>query len=176
MLIAQGEELVRSVVTALEYIGWKKVVNVNDYWKNVVRNKEEDIWLLEEDSGPIEETIKTGYVFLVNVLTSTDKAKDEECANLQKFKGRRMQEFNNTKMKSILIGNYFHEQEAKLRKNPFSEEQISDVEKDGNGVLTTYELFKAVKAIMENRIKGEDIQQQMETLTGHIQFNFGGTK
>ncbi len=176
MLIAQGEELVSSVVTALEYVGWKKVVNVNEYWKNVVRNKEEDIWLLEEDSGPIEETIKTGYVFLVNVLASTEKAKDEDFANLQKFKGRRMQEFNNTKMKSILIGNYFHEEEAKLRKNPFSEEQISDVEKDGNGVLTTYELFKAVKAIMENRIKGEDIQQQMQTQTGHIQFNFSGTK
>lgn len=171
-LIAQGEELVKSVVTALEYIGWKKVVNVSEYWKNVVRDREEDIWLLEEENDPIEETIKTGYVFLINVVASNENAKDEDFADLQKFKGRRMQEFNNTKMKSILIGNYFYDQEAKLRKNPFSAEQISDVEKDGNGVLTTYELFKAVKAIMENKIKGEDIQEQMQVQTGHIQFNF----
>jgi hypothetical protein len=176
MLITQGDELVKSVVKALEYIGWKKVVNVNEYWKNVVRDKEEDIWLLEEDSSPIEETIKTGYVFLVNIADSTESAKDEDCAVLQKFKGRRMQEFNNTKMKSILIGNYFYDQEAKLRKNPFSEEQISDVDKDGNGVLTTYELFKGVKAIMEEKIKGEEIQKQMQAQTGLIQFNFSVKK
>ena len=172
MLIAEGDELVKSVVTALEYIGWKKVVNVSDYWKNVVRDREEDIWLLEDDSSPIEETIKTGYVFLVNVASGTEPAKDEDCTDLQKFKGRRMQEFNNTKMKSILIGNYFCDTEAKLRKNPFSEEQISDVEKDGNGVLTTYELFKAVKRLMENTIKKEEIKNQMQEQTGLIQFNF----
>ncbi len=176
MLIAQGDELVKSVVTALAFIGWKKVINVNDYWKNVVRNKEEDIWLLEDDTCPIEETIKTDYVFLVNVTASSESAKDEDCAVLQKYKGRRMQEFNNTKMKSILIGNYFFDKEAKLRKNPFSEEQISDVEKDGNGVMTTYELFKAVKAIMENKIKKEEIQKQMQTQTGQIQFNFSVKK
>ena len=176
MLIAQGDELAKAVVTALEYIGWKKVVNVNEYWKNVVRDKEEKIWLLEDDSNPIEETIKTGYVFLVDLAASTEPAKDEDCAVLQKYKGRRMQEFNNTKMKSILIGNYFYDKEAKFRKNPFTEEQISDVEKDGNGVLTTYELFKAVKAIMENKIKKEEIQKQMQVLTGQIQFNFNVKK
>lgn len=176
MLVAQGEELAKAAVTALEYIGWKKVVNVNEYWKNVVRDKEEDIWLLEDDTSPIEETIKTNYVFLVNLAASTEPAKDEDCAVLQKFKGRRMQEFNNTKMKSILIGNYFYDQEAKFRKNPFSEEQISDVEKDGNGVLTTYELFKAVKAIMENKIKKEEIQKQMQVQTGQIQFSFSVKK
>lgn len=176
MLIAQGDELTKSVVTALEYIGWKKVVNVHEYWKNVVRDKEEDIWLLEDDANPIEETIKTGYVFLVNLTASTKPAKDEDCSDLQKFKGRRMQEFNNTKMKSILIGNYFYDKEAKLRNNPYSEEQISDVEKDGNGVLSTYELFKAVKAVMENKIKKEEIQKQMQAQTGQIKFNFSVKK
>jgi len=176
MLVAEKAELAKAVVTALEYIGWKKVVNVNEYWKNVVRDKEEDIWLLEEDTNPIEETIKKGYVFLVNLAASTEPAKDEDCSVLQKFKGRRMQEFNNTKMKSILIGNYFYDKEAKLRKNPYSEEQVSDVEKDGNGVLTTYELFKAVKAVMENKIKKEEIQKQMQAQTGQIQFNFSVKK
>jgi hypothetical protein len=176
MLVTEGDELITSVVTALEYIGWKKVVNVSEYWKNVVRDKEEDIWLLEDDSNPIEETIKTGYVFLINVTAGTEPAKDEDCADLQKFKGRRMQEFNNTKMKSILIGNYFYDKEANLRKNPFSAEQISDVEKDGNGVLTTYDLFKAVKGIMENKVKKEEIQNQMQEKTGQIQFNFDAKK
>jgi len=50
------------------------------------------------------------------------------------------------------------------------------VEKDGNGVLTTYDLFKAVKAIMENNIKKEEIQKQMQVQTGQIQFNFSVKK
>lgn|GEM_PF-236404 len=171
MLISEGTELKKSVITALEYIGWKKVVDVDDYWKNVVRDKEEDIWLLEDDSAPIETTIKTGYVFLLNTVGSDKDAVDEDCAVLQKFKGRRMQEFNNTKMKAILIGNYYNKQDAKLRKNPYSEVQIADAEKDANGLLTTYELFKAVKAIMEDKIKKEDIQRQMEAQLGLIKFN-----
>jgi hypothetical protein len=171
MLITEGTELKKSVITALEYIGWKKVVDVDDYWKNVVRDKEEDIWLLEEDSAPIETTIKTGYVFLVNTVGSDKDAVDDDCAVLQKFKGRRMQEFNNTKMKAILIGNYFNKQDAKQRKNPYSEVQIADAEKDANGLMTTYELFKAVKAVMENKIKKEDIQRQMEAQLGLIKFN-----
>jgi len=171
MLIAEGNELKKSVITTLEYIGWKKVVDVDEYWKNVVRDKEEDIWLLDDASAPIETTIKTGYVFLVNTVGSDKDAVDEDCAVLQKFKGRRMQEFNNTKMKAILIGNYFNKQDAKLRQNPFSEVQIADAEKDANGLMTTYELFKAVKAIMENKIKKEDVQRQMEAQLGLIKFD-----
>ena len=82
-----------------------------------------------------------------------------------------MQEFNNTRMKAILIGNYFNKQDAKLRKNPYNDVQIADAEKDANGLVTTYELFKAVKAIMENKIKKEDIQRQMEAQLGLIKFN-----
>jgi hypothetical protein len=171
MLTAEGAELKKSVITALEFIGWKKVVDVDDYWKNVVRDKEEDIWLLEDDSAPIETTIKTGYVFLVNTVGNDKDAVDDDCAVLQKFKGRRMQEFNNTKMKAILIGNYFNKQDPKQRKNPYSEAQIADAEKDANGLMSTYELFMAVKAVMENKIKKEDIQRQMEAQLGLITFN-----
>jgi len=171
MLLTDGTQLKKSVITALEFIGWKKVVDVDLYWKNVVRNKEEDIWLLESDTGPIETLIKTGYVFLVNSVGSEKQATDENCAALQKYKGRRMQEFDNTKMKAILIGNYFKNEEAKLRKNPFSEAQIADAQKDANGLMTTYELFRAVKAIMENKVKKEDVQKQMQGQVGLIKFS-----
>ncbi|MBN1225241.1 MAG: hypothetical protein JXB23_18470 [Candidatus Aminicenantes bacterium] len=171
MLITDGRHLKKSLITALEFIGWKKVVDVDQYWKNVVRNKEEDIWLLENESGPIETLIKTDSVFLVNVVGSDKEASDEDCAVLQKFKGRRMQEFDNTKMKAILIGNYFKNEEAGFRKNPFNEVQIADAEKDANGLITTYELFKAVKAVMEDKIKKEEIQKQMKEQQGLIKFS-----
>jgi hypothetical protein len=83
-----------------------------------------------------------------------------------------MQEFNNTKMKAILIGNYFSQTEAKLREVPFTEAQIGEALKDGNGLLTTYELFKAIKAEKEKKISKEEIREQMKNKAGLITFDY----
>jgi hypothetical protein len=99
-------------------------------------------------------------------------ATDEDCLNLQRYKGRRMQEFNNTKLKAILVGNYFSQIEAKLREVPFSENQINEAAKDGNGLLTTYELFKAIKAEKEKRITKEAIREQFNSKMGLITFDY----
>lgn len=83
-----------------------------------------------------------------------------------------MQEFNNTKMKALLIGNYFVQVEAKFREVPFTETQISEAAKDGNGLLTSYELFKAIKAEKENRITKASIREQIVNKVGLITFDF----
>jgi hypothetical protein len=83
-----------------------------------------------------------------------------------------MQEFNNTKMKALLVGNYFIQTEAKLREIPFTEIQIGEAVKDGNGLMTTYELFRAIKAEKENKITKEAIREQLGNKTGLITFDF----
>lgn len=83
-----------------------------------------------------------------------------------------MQEFDNTKMKAILIGNYFSQTEAKLREVPFTETQIGEAAKDGNGLLTTYELFRAIKAEKEKKISKEAIREQMKNKVGLISFDY----
>lgn len=75
-------------------------------------------------------------------------------------------------MKAMLIGNYFCENEANLRKNPFSSRQIKDAERDGNGLLTTYELFKAIKAEKDHKIKKEEIREQIKNKLGLIKFDY----
>jgi len=172
LLIAQGKDLKQAVVHALQYLGWSKVVDVDDYWKHVIRNKEEDLWLFEDDEQRIEEKIKKDAVFLVNVRSSREGATDEDCAVLQKYKGRRMQEFSNTNMKALLIGNYFCKHEPSLREIPFLPAQIEEAVKDGNGLLTTHELFKALKAEKEGKIKKEDIRNQIKTKAGLIKFEY----
>jgi hypothetical protein len=83
-----------------------------------------------------------------------------------------MQEFDNTKMKAILVGNYFNRTEAKLRKSPFTQLQIDETERDGNALLTTYDLFKAIKAEKENRARKEDIRETLKTKSGLITLDF----
>jgi hypothetical protein len=172
LLKGEGQDLKKSVVQALQVLGWGKVVDVDEYWKKVIRNKEEDVWLIETGDHPVEVSMQREHLILVLVKSNKSWATDDECALLQKYKGRRMQEFDNTKMKAVLIGNYFTSQEAKLRNNPFASTQCEEAQKDGNGLLTTYELFKAVKAEKEGKVRQEDIRKQLREKTGLIQFEY----
>jgi hypothetical protein len=172
LLKAEGRELKEAVIHAFKYLGWGKVVDVDAYWKNVIRDKEEDIWLIESADQPIEVSLRKDFLMLVIVRSSKNWATDDDCILLQRYKGRRMQEFDNTKMKAMLVGNYFNQQEAKLRENPFSQFQIEEAEKDKNLLMTTYDLFKAIKAEKEGRISKEEIIRQLKEKSGLLQFNF----
>jgi hypothetical protein len=83
-----------------------------------------------------------------------------------------MQEFDNTKIKALLVGNYYSRTEAKLRERPFTENHINEAAKDGNGLLTTYELFKAIKAEKEQKITKEAIREQIKSKVGLITFDY----
>jgi hypothetical protein len=172
VLIKQDAELREAVVRALKYLNWLNVVDVDEYWKRVIRIKEEDIWLIDENDKSVEQLIRSSPFILMLVRSGKGSATDEDCLLLQRFKGRRMQEFDNTKMKAILIGNYFSQTEAKLREVPFTEAQISEAVKDGNGLLTTVELFKAIKAEKEKKISKEAIREQMKNKVGLIAFDY----
>jgi hypothetical protein len=172
LLTAEGPELRKALLSALKYLGWGKVVDVDAYWKNVIRNKEEDVWLIEAEGPSVEASLHKEELVIVVVRANKAGATDDECALLQKFKGRRMQEFDNTRMKAVLIGNYFSAADAKSRGTPFSVVQVEEAQRDGNGLLTTYELFKAIKAEKENRVTKGAIRAQIKEKGGLIRLEF----
>lgn len=172
LLTAKGKDLQQAVIKAFKYLNWTNVVDVNEYWKRVIRVPEEDIWLLDEDERSIEKLIRDAPLTMIMVRSGKVGAAEEDCLLLQRFKGRRMQEFNNTKLKALLVGNYFVQTEAKLREVPFTENQIGEAAKDGNGLLTTYELFKAIKAEKENKITKEAVREQLANKVGLITFDY----
>lgn len=171
LLQAEGAELRQAVIRAFKYLEWINVVDADDYWKHVIRIKEEDIWLIDEDEKSVEELIRTAQILLVNVRSGEGGAADEDCLLLQRYKGRRMQEFDNTKMKALLIGNYYRQLDPKSRPVPFSEDQMAEAARDGNALLTTFELFRAIKAEKEKRITKEAIREQIKTKVGLITFD-----
>jgi len=171
LLKGDGAVLRKAIVHAFRYLGWGRVVDVDEYWKNVIRNKEEDAWLIDPGDSPVETGIRKGELVIILVRSNKNWATDDDCALLQKYKDRRMQEFDNTRMKAFLVGNYFSATEAKLRDNPFSASQVEEAQKDGNGLLTTYELFQAIKAEKENRISKDAIREQIKVKTGLIKFD-----
>jgi len=172
LLKSEGKELKAALVNTFKYLGWTKVIDVDEYWKNVIRDKEEDIWLIDDTDQPTEVSLRKDFLVLVLARSGKNWATDDDCIMLQRFKGRRMQEFDNTRMKAILVGNYFNLQEAKLRNNPFSQFQVEEAEKDGNALITTYELFRAIKAEKEGVITKDEIRKQIKEKSGLIQFSF----
>ena len=172
LLTGEGQELREAVIRTLRYLNWTQVINVDEYWKHVIRIKEEDVWLAEEDDRPVEDLMRDSHITMVAVRSADRGATDDECLLLQRYKGRRMQEFNNTKLKAVLIGNYLRTTEARLREASFSEAQINEATKDGNALLTTYELFKAVKAEKEKKTTKEAIRDQLRTKIGLVTFEY----
>jgi len=172
LLVGREAGLKEAVIRALKYLNFLNVVDVDEYWKRVIRAKEEDIWLLDDDEKSVEQLIRGSQLIIVTTKGGKGTAADEDCLLLQRYKGRRMQEFDNTKIKALLIGNYYYETEAKLREVPFTETQINEAAKDGNGLLTTYELFKAVKTEKEKKISKEAIREQLKSKVGLITFDY----
>jgi len=172
LLTSQGEDLKKAVFNAFTYLEWPHVVDVDEYWKRVIRIKEEDIWLIDDAKGrTVEEKIRTSPLFLVIIRSGPGSAPDSDLVVLQKFKARRMQEFDNTKMKALLVGNYHFRQDARSRPVPFTSEQIEEAVADGNGLLTTAELFFAIKAEKEKKISKEAILKAIREKTGLISFD-----
>jgi len=170
LLLGQGPELKKAVLNTFRYLGWPVAIDVDEYWKNVIRDKEEDIWLIEPGTDSLEASLRRNSLILVVVRSDKNWASDEDCVLLQRYKGRRMQEFGNTNMKAVLVGNYFLETEPKLRQNPFSKLQTDEAAKDGNGLLSTWELFRAVKAEKEGAITKEAVREAVRKMTGLVTF------
>lgn len=173
LITGQNEVLKKAVVHAFNYLEWPLVVDVDDYWKRVIRIKEEDIWLINDSEGKtVEEKIRKSPIILIIVRSGLGPATESDLTCLQKFKARRMQEFDNTKMKAILLGNYYLRQDARTRPIPFSQEQIEEAVADGNGLMTTADLFWAVKAEKEGKINKEEIRKTISEKRGLITFNY----
>jgi hypothetical protein len=172
LLTSDGAELVKAVLHALRYLSWGRVVDVDDYWKKVIRNKEENAWLIEAAGPSVEASLHKAELILVLVRAGKSVAADDECALLQRYKGRRMQEFDNTKMKAVLVGNYFSAADPRTRGNPFSSPQVEEATKDGNGLLTTWELFRGIKAEKEGRVTKDAIRAQIKQKSGLIAFEY----
>ncbi|HYA48890.1 MAG TPA: hypothetical protein VEG35_04240, partial [Burkholderiales bacterium] len=172
LFTAEGAELVKTVLHTLRHLGWGRVVDVDDYWKKVIRSKEENAWLIEAAGPSVEASLHKAELILVLFRAGKAGAADDECALLQKYKGRRMQEFDNTKMKAVLIGNYFSAADPRTRGNPFSSTQVEEATKDGNGLLTTWELFRAVKAEKEGRVTKDAIRAQVRQKSGLVAFEY----
>lgn len=167
LLTSKGEELKKTVIHWFKYIGFT-VIDVDKYWEkeDPSRQMEEDLWLFQKRNPDVSKD----KVILVEVKSSTGGATDDDVATVQKYKGRRMKEFGHINMKGLLVSNYFCNKPAHLREFPFSDIQVKDAQRDENALLTTYNLFEAIRMEKFGELGKTDIQVKIGETNGVIKW------
>ena len=150
-----GDELVKSVKTFLEWVGFEKVISVDD--------EKDD--LLEEDLR-----VEGEKILLIEAKGIGGTSKDNECSQIDKIVNRRMRDLRSTEIYGLYIVNHQRYQPPVNRSNPpFSEDQIRDAELASRGMTTTWELFQSYSKINEGVLLKEDIRESFYQ-TGLIKF------
>lgn len=141
---AYDDFLVENLIKVLQYIGYKNVVDVD---KIVEGNRQEDIRILDD-----------GRFTVVEVKGHKGNPTEDDCQALVKYISRNMKSENRTDIHGILIVNHHRIKAPLERPDPaFTAQQIKDAERDDYTLVSTWELYKAVRLMQEKLITFEDI-------------------
>jgi hypothetical protein len=146
ILTESGEDLVKSVITFFEWIGFK---NVKDFDSENGDLKEEDIQI-DTEKG----------LLIIEVKGIGGTSKDSECSQISKIKFRRAEERGRFDVFGLYIVNHQRHLPPIDRKNPpFLKVQIEDALKDKRGLLTTWQLFNLYFDILNGILTKEEAKQ-----------------
>ncbi|MBV8610222.1 MAG: hypothetical protein JO034_22525, partial [Singulisphaera sp.] len=137
LLTRTGDELVADVKSALEFVGFREVLDVDVVEKDRA-NKQEDLRV--GDRSP---------TLLVEVKGLTALPREANTLQVAKFILRRVKQWNRLDVQGMTLVNH---QRGILplerdNKNVFTEIQISDALSNETGLMTTWDLFRLIRGM-----------------------------
>lgn len=152
IIISEGhsEFLVKNIQETLEYIGYKDVIDVDNI---VTGNKQEDLRILDNKRFTS-----------IEIKGHKGMATEDDTQAILKYISRNMRAEGRTDIHGILIVNH-QRMLPPLERNTtgFSSQQIEDAHRDMYTLVTTWELYQAVRLLQENIITFEDIDKSLHT-------------
>jgi hypothetical protein len=156
LIIETGEPLVKAVKVFLEWLGFSKVVIMD-----------------EESSDKLEEDIQAEHdkgLLIIETKGIGGTSTDSDCSQISKIKHRRCEERNKFDVFALYIVNHQRYLPPLKRKNPpFTEDQIKDAYNDKRGLLTTWQLFNLYHYIENDIITKDDARAEILKF-GYIEF------
>lgn len=152
ILIAQGygDFLEDNIYKLLKHLGYAEVVKVDE---EIEGNRQEDFRIIIDNKFTV-----------VEVKGHNSNPTEDDCQALNKYINRNMRRESRTDIHGILIVNHQKLLPPLKRKNPaFTPEQIDDAKRDGYTLVSTWELFKAVRLKQEEIINFNDINTSLHT-------------
>lgn len=145
-----NDNLVNNIKLVLLYIGYKIIVNVD---KKTEGNLQEDLQILDD-----------GHFTVIEIKGHNGNPTEDDCQQLVKYISRRMRTESRYDIKGILIENHQKMLPPKERKNPaFTKEQIRDADRDKYTLVSTWELYQAVRLFQLKIISHQIIDSELHT-------------
>ena len=146
------DDLVESVKSCLEYIGFKQVIDVDKQIQNQGTSapKQEDLQV--HDKSP---------TLLVEIKGLSGLPHESDTLQVVKYIHRRMKEWDRTDVRGVSIINHQRNVPALERdnQNVFTEQQIEDAQNHDTTLLTTWDLFLLTRGMMKWKWNPKAVQE-----------------
>ena len=137
-----GTDLVESVKSCLEFIGFKQIIDVDEQIReqNTKAPKQEDLQV--HDKSP---------TLLIEIKGISGLPHESDTIQVVKYVPRRMKEWNRVDVRGVSIINHQRNVPALERDNQniFTKQQVEDAENHDITILTTWDLFLLIKGMMK---------------------------
>lgn len=149
LISATGRPLVLAVHKALETLGFKSVVDVDETEES-------------QDSGFLNEDLQihdSSPILLIEVKGIGNLPKDEDALAVFKYEATRMKEWNRTDVKGLSIINHQRYIPALDRENKatFRNVVLESAQKQKIGLLTTWDLHRLLRSYLRNHWSHEQV-------------------
>jgi hypothetical protein len=147
-----GDDLVESVKSCLEFIGFEQVIDVDKRIQNQGTSapKQEDLQV--HDKSP---------TLLVEIKGLSGLPREDDMMQVVKYLPRRMTEWKRTDVRGVSIINHQRNVPALERdnQNVFTKQQIEDAQHNDVTILTTWDLFLLTRGMMKWKWNLKAIQE-----------------
>jgi hypothetical protein len=147
-----GDDLVESVKSCLESIGFEQVIDVDKQIQNQGTSapKQEDLQV--HDKSPI---------LLLEIKGLSGLPREDDMTQVVKYAPRRMKEWDRNDVRGVSIINHQRNVPALERdnRNAFTEQQIEDAQHSDVTILTTWDLFLLTRGMMKWKWNPKAIQE-----------------
>lgn len=146
-----GEPLVSSVKKALDFIGFKSVIDVDEQAGKL------------GDTGPRREDLQIhdySPAILVEVKGISNLPRETYTLQVWKYLAPRMKEWKRTDIRGLSIVNHQRNLPALERENqsPFQPDVLTNAKEQGFGLLTTWDLFRLIRNYIKNDWRHEHVK------------------
>lgn len=153
LLTNNNDNLVESVKSCLEFIGFEQVIDVDKQIQSQGTSapKQEDLQVRDKSKSPI---------LLVEIKGLSGRPDEGDVMQVAKYIHRRRKEWN-TDVHGVLIINHQRNVPALERdnRNVFTKQQIEDAQNHGVTILTTWDLFLLTRGMMKWKWNPKAIQE-----------------
>jgi hypothetical protein len=152
---ATGHSLVDNLAQTLRFIGF------------------EDVRIMDQAAGTKEEDVQiwdNNQPILIETKGLTGFPSEADCQQILKYMVRRQRELDRTDLKGIFIVNHQRHVPGFERDAAFTSQQIDDAIHNEYALTTTWDLFLAIIRVMEGRLEYVDIQVDLVSQTGQVEY------